>query len=166
MMPGEEPTDFAAANFRTRPYNSPRLSSGILAISDWINSRVVMEAVPARGFFHYTLLESATQLVDHATHCTTPIDLDSDAFVAEVKKVRGKQKPLSAAALKHLRDEHAATIDPARVFSVEALTLERELSDLVNAAYHLTPAEVALMWQTAPPRMPLAPPHRQRTCDE
>ena len=31
-----------------------------------------------------------------------PIALDSDAFVAEVKKLRGKSKPLSAAALKAL----------------------------------------------------------------
>jgi hypothetical protein len=28
------------------------------------------------------------------------------------------------------------------------------LSDLVNAAFGLTPAEVKLMWDTAPPRMP------------
>jgi len=35
------------------------------------------------------------------------------------------------------------------------LTLERTLSDLVNQAYALTPAEIALMWQTAPPRMPI-----------
>ena len=32
------------------------------------------------------------------------------------------------------------------------------LSDLVNQAYALTPAEIALMWQTAPPRMPIRPP--------
>jgi hypothetical protein len=31
------------------------------------------------------------------------------------------------------------------------------LSDLVNAAYGLTPEEVALLWRTAPPRMPLNP---------
>jgi len=36
--------------------------------------------------------------------------------------------------------------------------LEREISDLVNAAYGLTPAEIALLWQTAPPRMPIAGP--------
>jgi hypothetical protein len=35
------------------------------------------------------------------------------------------------------------------------LTLERTLSDLVNQAYALTPAEITLMWQTAPPRMPI-----------
>jgi hypothetical protein len=41
--------------------------------------------------------------------------------------------------------------------AADILALERELSDLVNAAYGLTPDEVALMWRTAPPRMPLNP---------
>ena len=44
--------------------------------------------------------------------------------------------------------------------ATEALRLERHLSDLVNAAYHLTPDEIALLWQTAPPRMPVGGPGR------
>jgi diketogulonate reductase-like aldo/keto reductase len=40
----------------------------------------------------------------------------------------------------------------------EALKLENQLSDLVNEAYGLTPDEVALLWQTAPPRMPIPRP--------
>jgi hypothetical protein len=87
----------------------------------------------------------------------SPTGLDSDAFVAEVKRIRGKKNPLSAAALKSLRDEHARTIEPARARDAEALQLERQLSDLVNEAYGLTPDEVALLWQTAPPRMPFKP---------
>jgi hypothetical protein len=35
------------------------------------------------------------------------------------------------------------------------------LSDLVNQAYALTPAEIELMWQTAPPRMSLPPRPQQ-----
>ena len=31
------------------------------------------------------------------------------------------------------------------------------MSDLVNEAYGLTPEEIQLMWETAPPRMPGAP---------
>ncbi|HEX6962937.1 MAG TPA: hypothetical protein VF175_13790 [Lacipirellula sp.] len=85
------------------------------------------------------------------------VELDSDAFVAEVKRIRGKKNPLSVAALKSLRDEHARTIEPARAQAAEALALERQLADLVNQAYGLTPDEVALMWQTAPPRMPFSP---------
>ena len=84
----------------------------------------------------------------------SPAELDSDAFVVEVKRIRGKKNPLSAAALKSLRDEHTRTIEPARAQATEALQLERQLSDLVNEAYGLTPDEVALMWETAPPRMP------------
>jgi len=84
-----------------------------------------------------------------------PVDLDGDALIAEVKKIRGKKKPLSAAALKALRDEHAHSIEPARRLAREAQALEAQLSDLVNAAYGLTPEEVALLWQTAPPRMPI-----------
>ena len=47
---------------------------------------------------------------------------------------------------------------PACALAAETLTLEHTLSDLVNQAYALTPAEVDLMWQTAPPRMPIPPP--------
>ena len=74
----------------------------------------------------------------------SPIDLDSDGFVAEVKKVRGKKKPLTAAGLKALRDEYARSLEPARKLAAEAVKLEHEISDLVNAAYGLTPDEIAL----------------------
>ena len=51
-----------------------------------------------------------------------------------------------------MRDEYT------RALAAETLTLERTLSDLVNQAYALTPAEIDLMWQTAPPRMPIPLP--------
>ena len=85
-------------------------------------------------------------------------DLDSDAFITEVKKLRGKKQPLTAASLAALRDEHTRSIDPARALAAETLQLERTLSDLINQAYGLTPAEVKLMWETAPPRMPFTGP--------
>jgi hypothetical protein len=85
-------------------------------------------------------------------------DLDSDTWVAEVKRIRGKKRPLTAAGVRGLRDEYTRTLEPARVLATETLTLERTLSDLVNQAYALTAAEVELMWQTAPPRMPIPPP--------
>jgi hypothetical protein len=47
-------------------------------------------------------------------------------------------------------------MEPARALVTQTLKLERTLSDLVNQAYALTSAEVAPMWQTAPPRMPIA----------
>ncbi|MDY0169289.1 MAG: hypothetical protein RBS80_22285 [Thermoguttaceae bacterium] len=70
--------------------------------------------------------------------------------MAEVRK-----RPLSSAALANLRDEHTRSIAPMHTLAAEALRLEHDLSDLVNAAHHLTPAEIALLWQTAPPRMPI-----------
>ncbi|MEX2027395.1 MAG: hypothetical protein WEH44_08840, partial [Pirellulaceae bacterium] len=88
----------------------------------------------------------------------SPAALDSDAFVAEVKRIRGKKKPLSAAALASLREAYTRTIEPAHALAAESLVLERQLSDLVNEAYGLTPEEVALMWDTAPPRMPIPRP--------
>jgi hypothetical protein len=57
-----------------------------------------------------------------------------------------------------LREEYTRTITPARALATETLKLERTLSDLVNQAYGLTPVEIALMWQTAPPRMPIPSP--------
>jgi hypothetical protein len=59
---------------------------------------------------------------------------------------------------KALRDEYTRTIEPARALAAETLKLERALSDLVNQAYALTPAEIDLLWQTAPPRMPIPLP--------
>ena len=50
------------------------------------------------------------------------------------------------------------SIEPARALATESLKLERTLSDLVNRAYGLTPSEIELLWQTAPPRMPIPAP--------
>jgi hypothetical protein len=85
-------------------------------------------------------------------------ELDSNSWVSEVKRIRGKKQPLSSSGLHALRDEYTRTIEPARALAAETLTLERTLSDLVSQAYALTPAEIALMWQTAPPRMPVPQP--------
>ena len=73
-----------------------------------------------------------------------------------MKRIPDKRRPLTAAGLHALRDEYTRTIEPARALAAETLNLERTLSDLVNQAYALTPAEIELMWKTAPPRMPIA----------
>jgi hypothetical protein len=85
-------------------------------------------------------------------------ELDSDTWVGEVKRIRGKKQPLTAAGVHGLRAEYTRTIEPARTLAAETLNLERTLSDLVNQAYALTPAEIDLMWKTAPSRMPIPPP--------
>jgi hypothetical protein len=98
-------------------------------------------------------------VAEPSTKLQNPVAFNSDTFIAEVRKLRGKRNPLSSAALKNLREEHERTIVPAQALARETLTLERRVSDLVNEAYGLTPEEVSLIWATAPPRMPIpAPP--------
>lgn len=60
----------------------------------------------------------------------------------------------------HIREEHTRTVAPMARRLAEAMRHEQRLSDLVNEAYGLTPDDVALMWRTAPPRMPVPPPGR------
>ena len=87
-----------------------------------------------------------------------PWALDADGFVAAVRGAKGRRAGLSAAAVQDLRREYGETIAPGRPLVAEAGRLERRLAGLVNEAYGLTPEEVALMWRTAPPRMPVPPP--------
>ncbi|NTU78518.1 MAG: hypothetical protein HGA45_03805 [Chloroflexales bacterium] len=83
-------------------------------------------------------------------------ELSADEFVEEALKRRPKVAgKLSPAGLRALRDGYAEQSAPAQQSRAEALRLERRLADLVNAAYGLTPEEVALLWETAPPRMPV-----------
>ena len=90
--------------------------------------------------------------------CATVSAPLSAGWLAEVKRLHGKKQFLSSGGLHALRDEYTRTIAPARALATETLTLERTLSDLVNRAYGLTPSEIELLWQTAPPRMPIPAP--------
>jgi hypothetical protein len=86
------------------------------------------------------------------------IGLSPEELIAEVQKVRGKKAPLSVADVKRLKAEHAASVAPLQALAREAAQLEHRVADLVNAAYGLTPEEVRLLWDTAPPRMPTPRP--------
>ncbi len=110
--------------------------SGRVAVVDWLRVEFGVE-------------KASQKLQD-------PAGLDPDTFVGEVKK--GRKKGLRVADVKRLKDEFTASVLPLKALAREADTLERRVSDLVNAAFGLTPAEVALMWETAPPRMPIGPP--------
>lgn len=99
----------------------------------------------------YEIQEPGTRLKDFAA-------LDVHAFIEEVRKRQTKAAgKLSPAALKTLQNGYAEQIVPVQQYRAEATMLERKLSDLVNTAYNLTPEEVALLWATSPPRMPLTP---------
>jgi hypothetical protein len=90
---------------------------------------------------------------------SNPVGLDLETFTGEVRTRKpSKKKGLSSAELKRLREEYYQAIPTLQASRAEAQRLELEVSDLVNEAYGLTAAEVALLWETAPPRMPTAPP--------
>lgn len=84
--------------------------------------------------------------------------LSTDEFITEVKKIRGRKAPLSVVDVKRLREEHFASVVPLQGFAREIAGLEVRISAQVNAAFGLTPDEVKLMWNTAPPRMPIPRP--------
>jgi hypothetical protein len=81
--------------------------------------------------------------------------LDGAAFVEEVRKARPRSAGrLTPAAVRDLRAAYAEHLPPLRANEAEARRLEARLAELVYAAYGLTPAEIDLLWRTAPPRMP------------
>ncbi|HEV7268791.1 MAG TPA: Eco57I restriction-modification methylase domain-containing protein [Falsiroseomonas sp.] len=87
-----------------------------------------------------------------------PFALDAPGFATALRAaLPAAGRRLSAAAIAHIHAEHAATVAPLAARLAEAGRHERALSRLVNAAFGLTPEEEALMWRTAPPRMPVAP---------
>ena len=59
--------------------------------------------------------------------------------------------------MSRLKNEYAKSVLPLQASARETAQLERPVSEVVNA-FGLTPDEVKLMWDTAPPRMPIAPP--------
>lgn len=82
--------------------------------------------------------------------------LDEATFVEEVRRRRLRAAGrLSPAALRDLRDTFTQSAPQLRALVAEAQGHERRVAALVNAAYGLTPADVDLLWRTAPPRMPL-----------
>ncbi|MCK6572021.1 hypothetical protein L6V77_13105 [Myxococcota bacterium] len=79
----------------------------------------------------------------------------SDAFVAEVRKRRPRSTgPMAPAALKHLRGLYDSEVPALLRARAEARALEAVVAAQVHAAWGLTPAELELLLETAPPRMP------------
>jgi hypothetical protein len=138
----------------------PSSTAGQAAEAEVSTARLIEVAKAQQGTVRDILdwMTVEHEIAEPSTKLQSPIDLDSDALIAEVKKLRGKKKPLSLAAIRNLREEHKRTIVPVQALAREARSLELHISDLVNAAYGLTPEEVRLMWETAPPRMPIAAP--------
>ena len=108
------------------------------SLSDWLD--VEFPAVNGGG-----LLREASNLM-------------SDTFVAAVRAALPKRQGLTPTQLRQLRDAFAETAEPARLARIQLQAHERRLAAMVERAYGLTDEEVALMWRTAPPRMPLPSP--------
>jgi len=135
-------------------------------------ARDVSEDVDRLAFRKTTLRNASSAICDWLRHefgvekfgrtLADPHTLNADAFVTAVCAALPKSRKWSAAEIGRLKKEHGDTLIPARKAADDILALERKLSDLVNAAYGLTPDEVALMWRTAPPRMPLDPAQELR----
>jgi hypothetical protein len=105
------------------------------AMADWLHHEIGHPKLPS------ALLEASV--------------FDSDDFVIAVRSALPKREALSPARLLRFRDVFNETVAPARADRAAAEADERALSTIVNRAYGLTPAEVSLMWRTAPPRMPI-----------
>ena len=82
--------------------------------------------------------------------------LSLEEFVQEIKKRKSKDdRALTPQSLKEIKAAYQEYAPQIQTRKAEILQLEHQLSDLVNRAYQLTPAEIELMWRTAPPRMPI-----------
>lgn len=108
------------------------------ALADWLHHEIGLNKLPAA--------------------LTQASGLDSDSFVAAVRAALPKRSGITPSRLAQLRAAFADTAESARAARATSQSDERTLSDIVNRAYGLTPADIALMWRTAPPRMPHTPP--------
>lgn len=88
----------------------------------------------------------------------SPILLGEEEFIGEVRTRRGRRRPLGVAEHRTLKEEYQKLLIPRRAESAEAQVLEQQIAALVNEAYGLSHDDIRLLWETAPPRMPITPP--------
>ncbi|MBK8905736.1 MAG: hypothetical protein IPM53_31425 [Anaerolineaceae bacterium] len=89
--------------------------------------------------------------------------LSGDEFMKEVKSRRPRSASrLTPAEVRLLKTTHEKYGRDVRQLETTINQLETKLSDLVNQAYGLTNEEIAWLWKTAPPRMPIDPPANHR----
>jgi hypothetical protein len=132
----------------------------ILGEIDYLQKRKELIRNAVRSIHDWLYHELAMKKIVRAL--AGPHDLDADGFATAVRGALPKSIKLSSAEIGRIKQEYADTLIPAREAAADIVARERKLSDLVNAAYGLTPEEVALMWRTAPPRMPLDPAEELR----
>jgi len=112
----------------------------------------VKSFAPARmAFLQWVTHE--TGIAKIPTSLETPWQLQPGRFLDELKKAGLKRA--TPATLQHLSQTFEREASALRANRAEALRIERELDDLVLKVYKLTPDEIALLRQTAPPRSPI-----------
>ena len=94
-----------------------------------------------------------TGIIKAPTVLELPWQLRQEEFLAVLKKA-GLKHP-SPATLQHLSGAFESESVALPANSAESLRLERELDELILKIYKVTPDEIALLRQTAPPRSPL-----------
>ena len=95
-----------------------------------------------------------TGIIKVPTALESPWQLRQEEFLVVLKKA-GLKHP-SPATLQHLNRTFESESAGLRANRADALRLERELDELILKIYTLTPDEITLLRQTAPPRSPLA----------
>lgn len=86
-----------------------------------------------------------------------PSALSFDDFIKAVKGGLERGRKLTASEINELKREYGTTLAPAIESRAEITKFEGAISDIVNAAYGLSQEEIALLWSSAPPRMPFTP---------
>ncbi len=94
-----------------------------------------------------------TGIIKVPTVLESPWQLQQEEFLVVLKKA-GIKHP-SPATLQHLTRTFESESAALRANRTDALRLERELDELILKVYKLTPDEIVLLRQTAPPRSPL-----------
>jgi type I restriction-modification system DNA methylase subunit len=94
-----------------------------------------------------------TGIMKIPTSLESPWKLRPEEFLLVLKKA-GLKYP-SPATLQHLTRTFGTESAGLRTNRIEALQLERRLDELILKIYKLTPDEITLLHQTAPPRSPL-----------
>jgi hypothetical protein len=86
-----------------------------------------------------------------------PSALSFDDYIKALKGGLEKGRKLTALEVNELKREYGTTLAPAIKSRLEIKQFEGSISDIVNAAYGLSQEEIALLWSSAPPRMPFTP---------
>ena len=94
-----------------------------------------------------------TGIIKVPTALESPWQLHQEKFLVVLKKA-GLKHP-SPTTLQHLTRTFESESSTLRANRTDALRLERELDELIMKVYKITPDEIALLHQTAPPRSPL-----------